>query len=70
MKVYQLIDFLKDMPQNADCIYSGDDEGNYYYDVFYAPTKGTFENGDFEEIKEGDDPPKLTYHKKLVVCIN
>jgi hypothetical protein len=62
--VDQLIKFLSENPETADyqVIYSRDDEGNSYDQVYYGPSKGTFDenSGDFKENKDSDNS----------VCIN
>ncbi len=58
-----ITDLQKICKKNPDLevIYSTDDEGNGYGRVFYSPTLGYFENGEFtsEENSEENDSYKL-----------
>ena len=58
----------------GDCkvVYAGDDEGNYYQEVYYGPSVGFYKDGEFH-------PADPEVHKKLekkhgkehsAVCIN
>ena len=74
MKVKELIEHLKKMPQNADCIYAIDEEGNGYEKVFYSPTLGKFKqcgrgsrNGYFCDNENLTDDMK---DGETTVCIN
>ena len=48
---------------NLKVIYSSDEEGNNFDEVFYTPTVGKFKNGEFEAV-EGDDA------KPNAICVN
>jgi hypothetical protein len=69
MKLHEYIAQLKkliaDNPETAnfDVIYSGDDEGNYYNQVYFSPTLGNYADGEFTDELEED-------MKNNAVCIN
>lgn len=46
---------------DADVVYSRDDEGNGYQEVYFTPTPGLFNDGEFE---------KKSGKKVNAVCIN
>jgi hypothetical protein len=61
MRVKELIAHLKKMPQEAECIYAIDHDGNSYKQVFYKPSF----------YDETHVHPGLTSIKaKATVCIN
>jgi len=66
-----LNEFIKEHPESLDLqvITSGDDEGNYYNPVYYTPSTGFFEDGEFTcsaHLEESDrDEDDIN-----AVCIN
>jgi hypothetical protein len=60
--IEQLQKFAEANPEtlDMDVIYSRDDEGNGFQEVHYSPSKGTYEDMEFEE---GDEDVNA-------VCIN
>lgn len=63
MKLNQFIkelQVLKKIHGNIDLVYSKDDEGNGFSEVFYSPTAGNFNDGEFNEKSEDIN----------VICIN
>ncbi len=68
MKVKEMISNLKKMPQNAQVVYSCDDEGNNFQSVFYAPSKGFVVSSEFIPLKNASE--EMVKKEQLVVCIN
>lgn len=72
-----LQDFVKENPEaaNMTAVYSRDDEGNGYQEVYYTPTLGQF-NEDEREFRtkaslEGyEDDEELVNFVNNAVCIN
>jgi hypothetical protein len=63
--------FVKENPEalEMDVVTSRDDEGNGYNQVYYSPSIGIFEDGDFipsSQIKEYEREPKEINS----VCLN
>ena len=62
---------IKDNPKlaNATAVYSRDDEGNGFQEVFYSPSVGVFEDGEF---MDPDDYESVMDVKKEsnAVCVN
>ena len=40
--------------RNFDVVYSSDSEGNSYEEVYYHPTIGRFESGEFEIVSRAE----------------
>ncbi len=64
MKVKELIENLKKLDPEAICVYSGDDEGNYFGEIYFTPSEGLYN----EEIRE--DEEGYVFEGKKAVCIN
>ncbi len=52
-----------------DVITSNDDEGNGYHHVYYTPTKGIFDKGDFIPEKSIEDFER-NVSEMNIVCLN
>jgi len=50
--------------RNYSVVYSSDSEGNSYEEVYYHPTVGCFESGEFEIVSRAD------FYRANSVCIN
>lgn len=79
MTVKDLIAYLKQMPQDAEVIYSVDEEGNSFHPVYIEPTVGKFDPEDNEFLPEPDKDSEnyseqeaeyKNYPGKSAVCIN
>ena len=51
-------------------VYSRDDEGNGFQNIFFTPTLGHFDSGDFSQY-ESDDP-EINLEKEDInsICVN
>ena len=60
MKLSEYITYLKALvkqnpeARNFNVVYSKDSEGNGYEEVYYQPTIGRFESGEFEEVSRAE----------------
>ena len=73
MKVKRLIAHLKKLPQNLECVYACDDEGNTYQYLSYSPTVGKFDSSSHDFCSKEDYDNNKEYKidsNKEVVCIN
>jgi len=67
-----LNNFAKEHPEmlNATVIYSKDDEGNGYQEVYYTPTIGQFDtDGEFQS-EENLKSDEVEEYQLNAVCIN
>jgi len=67
--VIELNKLLKDRPEAGACsvVYSKDDEGNSFHEVYYKPYLGNFDGEDFA----GETTEDGTYSEENnAVCIN
>jgi len=64
-----LNDFVKENPETLqlDVITSSDDEGNGYNYIYYQPSKGLYEDGEF---KSEDDFNYEGEYNINTVCVN
>jgi len=65
IKVKDLIKHLKEMPQDANCVYACDEEGNNFQYVYFTPTLGHFDECEFTSIADEEEG-----RKPNAVCIN
>ena len=51
-----LTNLAKEHPEIKDMkvVYSRDDEGNYYGEVYYSPSIGVFNNGEFDSEEDAN----------------
>lgn len=52
--IESLNDLIKENPEllEAEVIYSIDEEGNAYNEVYFGPSTGNYSNGDFDQESE------------------
>jgi len=76
MKIKELIENLKKCDPEAICVYSRDDEGNGFQEVFFTPSEGLYneEEHDFESLEttkgNKEDEENYVFEGKNAVCIN
>jgi hypothetical protein len=60
--------FVKDNPTmlKMQVVTSRDDEGNGFNPIYFSPTKGVFEDGDFIDYKSEDNQDRFVN----AVCVN
>lgn len=69
--IENLNEFVKNNPETLEMqvITSKDDEGNGYNLVYYEPSKGIFEDGDFTSFDQYDDRER-DEDETNAVCVN